>query len=113
MVFYVILGRSKNAQEESPWAAAHFEQVGVGIELHSGDKDLGNTTLPQIPRWDTVSIGAGKSDNGEVALLYDNHWPKRDHVREGTKERPYRFVSVEELLKDFFVHVEKIERSGR
>jgi hypothetical protein len=50
---------------------------------------------------------------GQVALLYDNHWPKRDHVHEWTEERPYRFVSVEELLKDFFANVEEIERSER
>ena len=45
----------------------------------------------------------------EIAVLYDNHWPKGDHVHVGKTETPYRFESVEQLLQDFFGQVEQVE----
>jgi Family of unknown function (DUF6516) len=48
--------------------------------------------------------------SGKVLLLYDNHWPKGHHIHSGNAEFPYRFVSLERLLKDFFRQVQKIER---
>jgi hypothetical protein len=46
---------------------------------------------------------------GDIALLYDNHWPKEPHVHAGGTEIRYRFRSVEQLLKDFQEHVARIE----
>lgn len=46
---------------------------------------------------------------GDIALLYDNHWPKGPHVHFGGAETCYRFRSVERLLKDFEAHVAGIE----
>jgi hypothetical protein len=50
---------------------------------------------------------------GEIALLYDNHWPKGPHVHAGGVETRYRFRSVEKLLKDFLEHVSRIEEINR
>ena len=46
---------------------------------------------------------------GDIALLYDNHWPKGPHVHAGGVEIRYRFKSVEQLVKDFQEHVGRIE----
>lgn len=48
-------------------------------------------------------------NTGEIALLYDNHWPKGPHIHEGGVEFRYRFRSVERLLNDFLEHVSRIE----
>jgi len=50
---------------------------------------------------------------GDLALLYDNHWPKGPHVHAGGVETRYRFKSVEQLLKDFQEHVARIEEMIR
>jgi len=50
---------------------------------------------------------------GEIALLYDNHWPKGPHVHGGGTQAPYQFKSVEQLLKDFLEHVARIEEIMR
>lgn len=50
---------------------------------------------------------------GDIALLYDNHWPKGAHVHAGGAETRYRFKSVEQLLNDFQEHVGRIEEMIR
>ncbi len=50
---------------------------------------------------------------GDIALLYDNHWPKGPHVHAGGTETRYHFKSVERLLKDFAGHVARIEEMIR
>jgi len=46
---------------------------------------------------------------GDIALLYDNHWPKGPHVHTAGAETAYRFRRVERPLKDFLEHVARIE----
>jgi len=38
---------------------------------------------------------------GHCLVRYDNEAGKGDHVHCGETERPYRFVSLEQLLRDF------------
>ncbi len=43
--------------------------------------------------------------DSECVLRYDNEAGKGDHRHVGTKEMPYGFVSVDQLLEDFFADV--------
>jgi hypothetical protein len=42
---------------------------------------------------------------GECVLRYDNDAGKGDHRHLGTREMPYVFVSVDQLLDDFLADV--------
>jgi hypothetical protein len=42
---------------------------------------------------------------GECVLRYDNEAGKGDHRHAGSKETPYVFVSVDQLLDDFLADV--------
>ena len=42
---------------------------------------------------------------GECVLRYDNELGKSDHRHAGRKEKPYDFVSVDQLLDDFLADV--------
>jgi hypothetical protein len=44
---------------------------------------------------------------GKSVLRYDNEAGKGDHRHIGRHEAPYRFVSVEDLLADFWTDVER------
>ncbi|MGD2064759.1 MAG: DUF6516 family protein [Nitrospirota bacterium] len=44
---------------------------------------------------------------GERLVAYDNERGKGDHRHSGGRERPYRFVSVRQLVADFFADVRK------
>ena len=44
--------------------------------------------------------------NGERVIGFDNERGKGDHRHKGATELPYRFVSVEQLLDDFFREVD-------
>ena len=48
--------------------------------------------------------------NHEVIVLYDNHWPKGPHVHWYGRERPYEFVTIEELMRDFINESEVEEK---
>ena len=41
----------------------------------------------------------------ECVLRYDNEAGKGDHRHAGTRQTPYRFVSVDQLLDDFLADV--------
>jgi Family of unknown function (DUF6516) len=43
--------------------------------------------------------------DGECVLRYDNEAGKGDHRHMGTKQMPYVFVSVDQLLDDFLADV--------
>lgn len=45
--------------------------------------------------------------NGERAVGYDNERGKGDHRHIGGREKPYRFVDVPTLIRDFMKDVEK------
>lgn len=45
--------------------------------------------------------------NGERVVGFDNERGKGDHCHVGTVETPYRFVSVDRLVDDFLLEVEK------
>ena len=42
---------------------------------------------------------------GKCVLRYDNELGKGDHRHTGRKEKPYDFVSVDQLLDDFLADV--------
>jgi hypothetical protein len=42
---------------------------------------------------------------GKCVLRYDNELGKSDHRHAGRKEKPYDFVSVDQLLDDFLADV--------
>ena len=44
---------------------------------------------------------------GECVLRYDNELGKGDHYHSGEIERPYAFVSVDQLLDDFLAEVDR------
>lgn len=46
-----------------------------------------------------IAFTAGRRVNALVR--YDNETGKGDHVHDGDDERPYRFVSFEQLISDF------------
>jgi hypothetical protein len=43
---------------------------------------------------------------GQRVIGFDNERGKGDHLHRGASEFPYRFVSVDQLLDDFFAEVE-------
>jgi len=43
--------------------------------------------------------------DSECVLRYDNEAGKGDHRHVGTKEMPYVFVSIDQLLDDFFADI--------
>ena len=47
--------------------------------------------------------------DGICVLRYDNEAGKGDHRHIGKRETPYRFVTPEKLLADFWNDVEKLE----
>ncbi len=42
---------------------------------------------------------------GKCLVRYDNETGKGDHVHHGNEECPYRFVSLDELMADFYCDV--------
>lgn len=42
---------------------------------------------------------------GRCILRYDNESGKGDHKHVGNKEMPYKFISVEQLIKDFIFEI--------
>jgi hypothetical protein len=41
-------------------------------------------------------------------VRYDNETGKGDHVHHGNEERPYRFVSLDKLIADFYRDVQAL-----
>ena len=48
------------------------------------------------------------NEKGNCLLRYDNEQGKGDHIHHGRHEQKYTFVSVEQLIKDFFYDIKKI-----
>ena len=46
-------------------------------------------------------------DDGACVLRFDNETGKGDHLHRGKREEPYRFVSPEKLIEDFWAEVDK------
>lgn len=46
-------------------------------------------------------------ENGVRVLGFDNERGKGDHLHRGAVESAYRFVTVDQLIDDFFAEVEK------
>jgi hypothetical protein len=53
---------------------------------------------PEGVRYRLAFIRAGEDT---PALLYDNHHPKGHHRHVDSREEPYRFTNVQELVMDF------------
>ncbi|MBZ8133998.1 DUF6516 family protein [Afifella sp. IM 167] len=48
--------------------------------------------------------------DGVCVLRYDNEAGKGDHVHDGNREGTYDFITIEQLLEDFYAHVERRRR---
>jgi hypothetical protein len=48
--------------------------------------------------------------NGECTLRYDNEAGKGNHLHINEQEIAYDFVSPEQLLKDFFAQIKRMEK---
>ena len=48
------------------------------------------------------------NEKGNCLLRYDNEQGKGDHIHYGRYEQKYTFISVEQLIKDFFYDIKKI-----
>ena len=46
--------------------------------------------------------------DGKCLVRYDNETGKGDHLRNGEREQPYRFVTWEKLMEDFLADVERL-----
>jgi hypothetical protein len=45
---------------------------------------------------------------GHCIVRYDNESGKGDHVHYGNTEQPYRFISLDRLIQDFYADVERL-----
>lgn len=45
---------------------------------------------------------------GKTVVRYDNETGKRDHLHDASGERPYAFVSPEQLIEDFAADVGRL-----
>jgi len=54
-----------------------------------------------IPRVFDTGLAFVLSGEKAPALLYDNHHPKGHHRHVGTREEPYLFSTVRQLVADF------------
>jgi len=54
-----------------------------------------------------LKYGLALVAKGESVLRYDNEAGKGDHRHVGRREMPYRFVSADELLADFWADVDQ------
>ncbi len=54
-----------------------------------------------------------RRDEGDPAVLYDNHSPKGHHRHVEGVEEPYSFLDVDQLLVDFIADVRRITGDDR
>ena len=50
---------------------------------------------------------------GRCIVRYDNESGKGDHKHTAEKESAYKFVSVEQLMKDFISDIVRLTRGGK
>jgi len=62
---------------------------------------------PDGVRYRLAFITAGMR---EPAVLYDNHHPKGHHRHVEGVQEPYRFETVDKLVRDFKADVERVRR---
>jgi hypothetical protein len=62
---------------------------------------------PDGVRYRLAFIPAGMR---EPAVLYDNHHPKGHHRHVEGVQEPYRFETVDKLVRDFKADVERVRR---
>lgn len=70
-----------------------------------------STTDPERPHGLKYSLYYGRA--GERIVGYDNERGKGDHKHVDGQELRYRFLSVEQLVEDFFADVERIRKLER
>ena len=61
---------------------------------------------PVPPTTHGYKYRAAYAVNGVRVVGFDNERGKGDHCHNGGQERPYRFVSVDQLIDDFIAAVE-------
>jgi hypothetical protein len=49
---------------------------------------------------------------GKRAIGYDNAEDKGDHVHYGDRTEPYRFESLERLINDFYIDIQRHKEEG-
>jgi hypothetical protein len=86
----------------------HFKDV----TAEGGVIDLVVWRVPQPVRPSTheFKYRAAYSVGGVRVVGFDNERGKGDHCHVGGHERPYRFLSVEQLVKDFIAAVDAARR---
>jgi hypothetical protein len=62
---------------------------------------------PEGVRYRLAFVPAGMR---EPAVLYDNHHPKGHHRHVEGVQEPYRFETVDKLVRDFKADVERVRR---
>lgn len=50
--------------------------------------------------------------NGKCVIRYDNESGKGNHIHIGNQEHAYEFTTSEQLLKDFFAHIKRLEEQS-
>jgi len=84
----------------------------MGAELIVRDKQFVDGTVTEVVVWRLTSPVPGCNHpfkyrfyfglaDGTCIVRYDNERGKGDHRHIGGKEKPYRFVSLQQLFRDF------------
>lgn len=63
---------------------------------------------PSYPLGVRYRLALIPTGRGAPAVLYDNHQPKGPHRHVGSREEPYTFVDVDQLVEDFLKDVRGI-----
>ena len=71
--------------------------------------DLSKKTLDR-PHGFKYRLYYGDKD-GNCLLRYDNEHSKGDHIHYGKREQKYVFVSIEQLIADFYNDIDKINKN--
>lgn len=50
---------------------------------------------------------------GRCIMRYDNESGKGDHKHIANREMPYKFISVEQLMKDFIFDITRLTNEGK
>lgn len=82
------------------------EANGVIVEL-----TIWRVPAPVPPSMHDLKYSLFYGRAGQRIVGFDNERGKGDHQHISNKERPYRFITVEQLLTDFWAEVAKTEMS--
>ncbi len=90
-------------------AALLFREKRVEADGSIMEMTIWRVPLPVTPSQHESKYSLFYGRAGERIVGFDNERGKGDHVHVLGRERPYRFVSVEQLVADFLAEVSKVE----